>query len=110
MSTVDNTRISSLVKQNRKLESSSLPQLFGEILRRSRLSARFSSPEALSRALHYHYGCDHSGRSIYRYESGASTPPLDFLVAASLLLETNLFDTLLYKALSKDDSKQKKSL
>jgi len=77
-----------------------LSQRFGEILKQARIEAQLLSPAALSRAIYLNCGVTYSSRSIYRYESGACAPSLDFLVAASFVLKAGLFSDLLTDVLS----------
>ncbi|MCL2680028.1 MAG: helix-turn-helix domain-containing protein [Coriobacteriia bacterium] len=76
-----------------------IAQRFGQILKRTRIKANLTRPESLSRALHDCCGVHHSPRSIYRYESGEHSPPLEFVVATSLIAP-NIFSDLLTEVLS----------
>jgi len=76
-----------------------IAQQFGLILKRTRIEANLPKPESLSKLLYEQCGVHHSPRSIYRYESGEHSPPLEFVAAVSIITPT-LFSDLLTEVLS----------
>jgi len=84
---------------NQRINGCCIAKRFGRILRKARIEACLS-PSQLSRVIRRRCGVHHSARSIYRYESGVHSPPLEFLVVASLVLNPEIFSDLLTEILS----------
>ena len=77
-----------------------IAEQFGHILKKARLYAGYPKPKALSEALFDICGVEHSERSIYRYEKGTNSAPIDFLVATSLVISPEIFVVLLKEILA----------
>ena len=84
------------------LHDCNLASQFGRLLKKTRLLAGYAKPQHFVEALQDYSGVKFCERSIYRYEEGLHSPPVDFLVVASLLLSPELFTDLLTRALTPD--------
>jgi transcriptional regulator with XRE-family HTH domain len=87
------------------LSHQNITDVFGRLLRKARKKAHLTSPEHLSQALCDLCGVHHTSRTIYRYETGAHSPSLDFLVASAVVFSPQIFYDLLHELQESNKSK-----
>ncbi len=72
-------------------------ELYGMLIRRSRLNLGFRKGEDFVEALKEVTGLEMSKDSLYRIESGKNAPNINFMIALNIMMGKQLTDTSLIK-------------